>query len=337
MSYAEFPSSILRCEDSDHHELIEFYIEVRDKYEGTLNDIARLSRELDEYRRSVQIEIGSSVELAVSKAMSDTVQEINSEINSMKFNITNLTHSLDALRNDHTRDITNINNSISELNSSVTNINKQLITLTNTLRNEYIQADTKIKNDLEKLITEGDENLQRLILDGDKDTLSKSTDYSYRLMQTTKRELEDEISKISTESGRNAIKWLWQYGCCAGGFTAREWYHLTNIKASCWNKVSPTAWEWYTNGIRLFKRFTRIMKMYSPVTGELVDVRLALAQLAGKLKVNGITASEYDNLDIHAGEYDNLNIEAGEYDWNGKEVLNAQFENRNVGITDIHS
>lgn len=61
--------------------------------------------------------------------------------------------------------------------------------------------------------------------------------------------------------------------------------------------------------------------MNSPFTGKVENIREVVLQLASEVqKINGPTASAYDNLQITAGEYDVKQVTAREYDWDFRNI-----------------
>ena len=62
--------------------------------------------------------------------------------------------------------------------------------------------------------------------------------------------------------------------------------------------------------------------MYSPITGEIEDVRDVVYEIISYYHGDDIlTASEYDNLELTASAYDSYDITAKDYDLNGKNIL----------------
>lgn len=59
--------------------------------------------------------------------------------------------------------------------------------------------------------------------------------------------------------------------------------------------------------------------VYSPITGEYVDIQTAVNQLAG-VKKNALTATEYDLLAMTATRFDGIAATAYDYDYNGKGI-----------------
>ena len=62
--------------------------------------------------------------------------------------------------------------------------------------------------------------------------------------------------------------------------------------------------------------------MYSPITGQYEDVRMVVTEIVNEFhRVDALTASEYDALDLTASTYDAYELTAVEYDFSGKTLL----------------
>lgn len=64
----------------------------------------------------------------------------------------------------------------------------------------------------------------------------------------------------------------------------------------------------------------------NPVTGTQTTVQVALDSLYDMFNIDGITAGEYDALELTAGEFDALNISANEYDKHARTILGVPDE-----------
>ena len=62
--------------------------------------------------------------------------------------------------------------------------------------------------------------------------------------------------------------------------------------------------------------------MPSPITGEMVTIFQAIADVASMARASGLTVSEYDGVGLTASEYDNLGLSVYQYDWYGKNYIN---------------
>lgn len=61
--------------------------------------------------------------------------------------------------------------------------------------------------------------------------------------------------------------------------------------------------------------------VYNPVKGAITDINECIMDLYELSRVEGLTAVEYDTLDLTASEYDSLNLTAKEYDEWAKKLL----------------
>ena len=96
------------------------------------------------------------------------------------------------------------------------------------------------------------------------------------------------------------------------GITAGE-YDGLSITAQAYDDLKITAGEYDGFGKTLFNRIYVCM-MISPFTGERDYIANVVDRLADFHK-EGITASEYDALNLTAEDYDGKNITAYSYDW----------------------
>lgn len=96
------------------------------------------------------------------------------------------------------------------------------------------------------------------------------------------------------------------------GITAAE-YDGLQITAEEYDKLELSAREYDAWGRYLFERIYSCM-MVSPFTGEKEKISVVVDKLADFHK-KGITAQEYDDLELSAEAYDALNMTAYEYDW----------------------
>ena len=62
--------------------------------------------------------------------------------------------------------------------------------------------------------------------------------------------------------------------------------------------------------------------MVSPFTGQYTKVKNVVMDLA-HFHMDGLSAKEYDDLELEAEEYDDKLITAFDYDWFGKDILTA--------------
>lgn len=63
------------------------------------------------------------------------------------------------------------------------------------------------------------------------------------------------------------------------------------------------------------------VQVYNPYRGEVTDIQIAINDLYEVASIWGLTAQQYDSLDLTAEEYDNLDLTAREYDTLGYKLL----------------
>lgn len=63
------------------------------------------------------------------------------------------------------------------------------------------------------------------------------------------------------------------------------------------------------------------VNVWNPVKGYITSIQIAINDLYNLTRVEGLTASEYDALDLTAQEYDDLNLTAFDYDNYAKSIL----------------
>lgn len=120
-----------------------------------------------------------------------------------------------------------------------------------------------------------------------------------------------------TDTLQNTLNDLWDsFNLFA--ITAREFDRL-GLTAAEYDALMMTAWD-YDHYFKIFMLERKWFYMYSPFTGKLVPVREVVQQLA-ELHEQGITAEEYDALELTANGYDAKEITAHDYDWKGKVIL----------------
>ena len=103
-----------------------------------------------------------------------------------------------------------------------------------------------------------------------------------------------------------------------GGLRAYEYDQLV-ITAKEYDTRQITAFQYDYNAKYVFFELL-YLTMLSPFDGTRTPYKVIINQLAN-LHKNGLTASEYDDLNMEAETYDNKNISAYNYDWDGKNAV----------------
>lgn len=107
---------------------------------------------------------------------------------------------------------------------------------------------------------------------------------------------------------------------CIWGLTAAQ-YDSLQLTATEYDALNLTAQQYDTLGYKLLYKDPDYY-MISPFTGEYVRVQEVITDLAA-LHMGGLTATEYDALDLTAEEYDAYDLTAFQYDWLSGEIFNT--------------
>ena len=159
------------------------------------------------------------------------------------------------------------------------------------------------------------QELKQKVTESSADNLAEMND----LLKQEVQKLQQQINEIKV-SDNSSIEWIrrnWLYVC---GMNAREFSDYGCITCDEWNESGITCDEWYMNSKRFFGFDSRMMLMYSPFTGLPTNVITVMYELVNALKVNALTAGEYECMHIEAGEEPASNMYR--YDWKG-ECLNV--------------
>ena len=105
------------------------------------------------------------------------------------------------------------------------------------------------------------------------------------------------------------------------GLTAEQ-YDSLNLTAKAYDDKELTAMEYDQYGYIKLGYPDENWYMISPFTGEFTKVKNVVMDLA-HFHMEGLTAKEYDDLELEAQEYDAKNITAFDFDWFGKDILTA--------------
>lgn len=113
---------------------------------------------------------------------------------------------------------------------------------------------------------------------------------------------------------QDAINDLYSYAL-VDSISAGEFDSL-HLTAGEFDAMRITATDFDRNAKTIFGVGNPEYMMYSPFTGLLTPIKRIIEQLAA-LHQNGITAGDFDALQITAGDFDALQISAYNFDWNG--------------------
>ena len=173
-----------------------------------------------------------------------------------------------------------------EINRAIINLNNQLLA-----NNEYIYA--YVENRLDEFIESFPELINLPVYNP----------------------VRGSITGLQT-----AINDLYEVAC-VNGLTAFQ-YDSLGLTAKEYDDYNLTALEFDTKGYILLGYPDENWYMISPFSGQYVKVKDVVMDLA-HFHMDGLTAAEYDALDLEAEEYDDKNITAFVFDWFGKDILTA--------------
>ena len=105
------------------------------------------------------------------------------------------------------------------------------------------------------------------------------------------------------------------------GLTAEQ-YDSLGLTAEAYDNYELTAMEYDQFGYIKLGYPDENWYMISPFTGQYTKVKNVVMDLA-HFHMDGLTAEEYDLLELEAEEYDDKLITAFDYDWFGKDILTA--------------
>lgn len=301
MGYAEFPD--IDLSDTSFRELIQYYLEVRDKYNGTLQQITETNNRLTEYEKDVDGRINGAVESAIDIYKGTVQTEMDRRFSNIELN---LNRRVQEIVEQQQIFESGVNEELDRMNTDIDSYKNQMNRRFESLSHMVVDAldaqDTKIDIFKEQMVT----------------LITNYQNYVDAKLEEIKATLPLEIQ---------SIKWLWDNVFQWHGFNCYEWYNYNDVTCEEWNRSEITCSEWYTDGKHIFAWYDNLHKFFSPVSGERVGASEAVVELAKYLKINSMTAGEYDSLHITADKYDCMRTTAGDYDWSG-ELLYNQFDCR---------
>ena len=202
-----------------------------------------------------------------------------------------------------------------EMNAAMTQFRADIEALKRSVEVEII----KLKNDINTAII----NLNNQLL--------ANNEYIYQYVENRLDEFIESFPELinlpvynpvrGTITGlQDAINDLYEVAC-VNGLTAFQ-YDSLGLTAQEYDSKGLTAIEFDTKDYILLGYPDENWYMISPFTGQYVKVKDVVMDLA-HFHMEGLTATEYDALDLTAEEYDDKNITAFDFDWFGKDILTA--------------
>ena len=202
-----------------------------------------------------------------------------------------------------------------EMNAAMAQFEADIANLKRSVEMEIVQ----LKNEINRAII----NLNN--------QLAANNEYIYAYVENRLDEFIDSFPELinlpvynpvrgSITGLQTAINDLYEVAC-VNGLTAFQ-YDSLGLTAKEYDDYNLTALEFDTKGYILLGYPDENWYMISPFTGQYVKVKDVVMDLA-HFHMTGLTAAEYDALDLEAEEYDDKNITAFDFDWFGKDILTA--------------
>lgn len=335
MAYAEFPSTIYSTETVG--ELIHYYKEVKESYNGTLTEILNLKERLNMWEQNgtaLLTEMTNNVKAEIIRSLNESTQTMQSNyaesLNTIKHNYE---ASLERLRNEISQAVLDLSEQMQEELNTISSMYQHLETkfdgrmeqLEQQSENNSAQITTEINNVKEQLQTELNEKIQQINnnIDVKVEEAINNRELSIDIEINNLTDMIEQL-EISVMNKIDTInQWIENYDVkdnileiyYNNGLSCKDWYDMPYITCTYWNCKKITCIEWLSISKQVFGYYNK--KLINPITGIPSTVEQILITLINKLQVNTITVEEYDKMKLTAEEYDKLHLTASQYDWRG--------------------
>ena len=188
---------------------------------------------------------------------------------------------------------------------------EELLRRVNAIELEINTFETQIRSEFERLKEEQQAEFDELKRETEA-TISREVARLENLVNTAIQSLENEFNRLLTEVTIkiNSLEAEIQ----------RAIISLNNqLEAN-----NQFIFAWVENRLQEFiDSFPEIVtiSVYNPVRGEITDIQVAVNDLYSIASPYGLTAEQYDSLQLSAEEYDNYDLTAREYDQYGYKLL----------------
>ena len=204
-------------------------------------------------------------------------------------------------------------------------LNEEVNAAIASFENRFLALETEIQNELAETKAEVNRAIMQL-----QAVLEANNEYIFSWVNNRLDKFIDDLPEILTVYVYNpyrgevtdiqtAINDIYSVACI-WGLTAQQ-YDSLGLTAAEYDALQLSAQEYDTRGYQLLYKDPNYY-MISPFTGEEVRVRDVVMDLA-HLHMGGVTAAEYDALELTAQEYDDKELTAFQYDWFADELLTA--------------
>ena len=283
---------------NDINELMSWMNTHKDQYEEAMERLVAVENEIDTFEQQV-IDMFNNLKAEQEAAFAEQQAKLDAAIVAMKAEISEqiaqFQREFEQAMADFQTEFRQLQQSvITEINNLRIIINNEILRLNNLLEanNEYIREYVENRldqfiNDFPKLIT----------------TIPVYNPVRGQL--TTMQQAINDLYDVARVYGLTA-----------------EQYDSLGLTAEEYDNLMLTAMEYDQYGYIKLGYPDENWYMISPFTGEYRKVKDVVMDLA-HFHMDGLTAKEYDDLELEAEEYDNKQITAFDFDWFGKDILTA--------------
>lgn len=297
MSYTGFDFPHTHYYDTDLREVLDKIKFLLEEYNGLVNDIA----ELDEWRKNHEIEYS---------ALLKEVQRIAREIDGFEAEVN---QKFDELSSSLYADFDELKGEVrSELASTITEINN----LFNELKAQMEQQIFEMKQEISRLAYElqtevgNFRNEMEDYIDERFDLFVQNLpDYEHLMVWNPVRGYQTTVQIAINDLYSMSNFW---------GLTAAEFDSL-NLTCEEFESYELTCHEFDNLGYKLLNYPDPDTHMLDPFDGRIKPIKDVVMELYG-LHMGGLTAAEFDALDLTAEEFDAKEVTAFEFDFFGREA-----------------
>lgn len=293
---------------TDFHELnLDWLLE---KYQTLVNQL----NEINSWISTHQIEYEDAIQRlqAVENELYTFEDQINAEF--------------DRLKEEQQRQLDEAISSIDyEVDSKLRQLEDEVNAAVNTMQGQIDQLLLEVNNEITQLISRVNREIIQI-----RNEMRANNQLVFQWVENKIQELIDSLPEIltvyvynpyrgETTDIQTAILDIYSIACI-WGLTAMQ-YDTLGFTAAEYDSLELTARDYDTLGYKLLYPDPNYY-MYSPFDGEQVHIKEVVTKLC-YFHMEGLTATEYDALELEAAEYDAKEIDAFNYDWFGESILTA--------------
>ena len=293
---------------TDFHELnLDWLLE---KYQDLVNQLNTINSWISTH----QIEYEDAIE---------RLQRVENELYTFEDQIN---AAFDQLRTQQQAQLDNAIASINlEVDTKLRQLEDEVNTAVNAMQAQIDQLLLEVNNEITQLISRVNREIIQI-----RNEMRANNQLVFEWVENRIQELIDSLPEIltvyvynpyrgETTDIQTAILDIYSIACI-WGLTAFQ-YDSLGLTAEEYDNLELTARDYDTMGYKLLYPDPNYY-MFSPFTGTQVHIKEVVTKLC-YFHMEGLTAEEYDNLELTAEEYDAKNIDAFNYDWFGEQILTA--------------